>query len=273
MAKIYIPYSALYHWYVEEKLTAEEIGRRMNCSEQTIRRRLTEYGIPIRERGPQPISGEEGEQISREWSPDLAYVIGLIAADGNLSPDERHITFISKDRQLHEIYKQCLGISNKTSWSHRSFRTTFGSVVFYQWLLTIGLMPDKTFKMRKIKVPHKYFADFVRGYLDGDGNINVYQDDYNARKHQNEKYIYWRLYVRLYSANHPFLKWLQEKIERLVGVKGRIVNHGDSAYTIQYAKKDSLMFLSWLYYHPDLPCLERKRAQYHDYLAKIGQRC
>ena len=123
--------------------------------------------------------------------------------------------------------------------------------------------------MRKIKVPNKYFADFVRGYLDGDGNINVYQDDYNARKHQNEKYVYWRLYVRFYSANRPFLKWLQGRIKRLASVQGRIVDSGSRAYAIQYAKKESLVLLPWLYYHPGVPCLERKRAQYHYFLTKI----
>jgi hypothetical protein len=62
---------------------------------------------------------------------------------------------------------------------------------------------------------------------------------------------------------------LQGKIKRLAGVKGRIVDSGSRAYVLQYAKKESLLLLPWLYYDPGVPCLERKRAQYHYFLTKI----
>jgi hypothetical protein len=202
----------------------------------------------------------------------MAYIIGLITTDGNLSPDGRHITFVSGDMQLHETFKHCLGISNETGPHGSAFHTIVSDVTFYRWLLTIGLMPKKTFKMREIKVPDRYFADFVRGYLDGDGNINVYLDKYNVRKHGKKEYAYWRLYVRLYSANRPILEWLQVKITRLMGVKGSIVNPQSGALALQYAKRESLILLARLYHHPNVPCLERKRAQYHDYLVKIGRR-
>jgi len=265
MAKIQIPRSLLRKLYVKEKSTAAEIARRLNCSEQTVRRRLAEYNITIRQRGPQPTA-----RVSRQWSDKLAYVIGLVTADGNLSPDGRHITFVSADLELHETYKQCLGISNKTGRHGSAFHTTFGDVVFYRWLLGIGLMPKKTFRVKKVDVPDKYFADFARGFLDGDGSITVYLDKYNVRKHQKKKYAYWRLYVRLHSGNRPLLEWMQDKIKELLSIKGTIVASG-SIWAIQYAKRESLRFLSWVYYHRNAPCLERKRAKYHDYLTKMDQ--
>lgn len=269
MAKIEIPRSLLHRLYVEEGLTTVEIGERWGCSEQTVRRRLTEHDIPIRPRGPRTHG-----RVSHKWSADLAYAIGLITADGNLSPDGRHITFVSADRELHETYRRCLGISNRTG-QHTggygsAFKTTFGDVVFYHWLLGIGLMPDKTFRLRRVDVPDEYFADFTRGFLDGDGNINVYLDSYNVRKHRNEKYAYWRLYVRLYSASRPFLEWMQAMLVRLVSAGGTILDRGTSGWVLQYAKRDSLHLLPWVYYSPGVPCLERKRARFYEYLVKVG---
>ncbi len=42
------------------------------------------------------------------WSPDLAYVVGLIATDGNLSSDGRHITIRSNDRPILDICRKIL---------------------------------------------------------------------------------------------------------------------------------------------------------------------
>ncbi len=45
------------------------------------------------------------EKINIQWSPELAYAIGLLVADGCLSKDGRHIDFTSKDLELVESFK------------------------------------------------------------------------------------------------------------------------------------------------------------------------
>ena len=47
------------------------------------------------------------------WSPELAYAIGLIATDGNLSKDGRHISFRSSDLEQIKNFQRCLQLSNK----------------------------------------------------------------------------------------------------------------------------------------------------------------
>jgi hypothetical protein len=90
----------------------------------------------------------------RFWSPDIAYAIGLIATDGNLSKDGRHISLTSTDRQLLTTFKKCLKIDNKIcrnpsgSFTVKpAYKVTFGNAMFYQKLLEIGLMPNKTFSI------------------------------------------------------------------------------------------------------------------------------
>ena len=57
-------------------------------------------------------------KVKIKWSPKFAYAIGLIATDGNLSIDGRHIIFTSKDLQLVKLFEDCLrreiGIKKKT---------------------------------------------------------------------------------------------------------------------------------------------------------------
>ncbi len=118
-----------------------------------------------------------------KWTSKLAYAVGLLTTDGNLSKDGRHITMRSSDIQLLETFKECLNLTNKISQSKSdgratkpSYRVQFSRVQLYRWLLKIGLFPHKTYTIGELKIPNKYFRDFLRGHLDGDGNIENYKD-------------------------------------------------------------------------------------------------
>ena len=52
-------------------------------------------------------------KVHIKWSDNFAYAIGLIASDGCLSKDGRHIYFTSKDKHLVENLKNALRIKNK----------------------------------------------------------------------------------------------------------------------------------------------------------------
>ena len=206
-----------------------------------------------------------------EWTPELAYVIGLLVTDGCLSNDERHIIMRSSELPLLKTFKRCLNLSNRITetfnngWSKkRNYRIQFGDVQFYRWLLKIGLFPAKTYTIGKINVPNKYFSDFLRGHLDGDGSVWTYKDYWNTFK--NPKYIYKRLWTKFISASEPHIKWLRKKIINLLDVKGYFWEQKPwmpyqttSVWEIRFAKKESIKLLSQLYYNKNVPCLVRKR--------------
>jgi len=48
-----------------------------------------------------------------KWSPDLAYAVGLITADGYLRKDGSHIHFNSKDNELVKKFSNALSLKNK----------------------------------------------------------------------------------------------------------------------------------------------------------------
>lgn len=199
------------------------------------------------------------------WNSNLAYIIGLITTDGNLSKDGRHITFVSKDIALVKSFKKCLKLKNKISIKTSGYSKNrgkyyfiqFGDVSFYRELLSIGLFPNKSKNIKELLIPSGYFADFLRGHLDGDGNILAYNDPIypNSR----------RLYLRFMSANKVHIRWLQKQIKELYGIIGKI-RPVPRAWVLIYAKNESKILLRAIYYKQRIPFLNRKRDIVEDYL-------
>lgn len=204
------------------------------------------------------------------WSSDKAYAVGLITTDGNLSIDGRHIIFISTDKQLIETFRKCLKKTNKIAFhlpskigKKQAYRIQIGDITLYEWLKKIGLFPNKSLTISDISIPNRYFRDFLRGHLDGDGSIIYYLDKYNTPL--NPKYVYDRLFVFFLSASRKHLEWLRAKIYDLKGLRGsfQILKSksqlGNSTYyRIKFSTKEAKILLNWIYYKNNLPKLERK---------------
>ena len=120
-------------FYVDERLTMRELGTRLGCGVTTISRRLHRFKIPARPRGPAPLRDASGFA----WPP-VAYAIGLIATDGNLSRDGRHMSVVSKDVDLLETLRRCLtlrvAISECQSDGDRSVSLASASRPFIDWV-------------------------------------------------------------------------------------------------------------------------------------------
>lgn len=200
-----------------------------------------------------------------EWSPSLAYIIGLLVTDGCLSNDGRHIIMRSVEIDQLNTFKKCLELKNKIGFTdgQRGYRVQFSNVQFYRWLLKIGLFPAKTYTIGEIKIPDEFFRDFLRGHLDGDGNIMLYEDRYNSYK--GHEYIANRLAIRFISASKLHMVWLRTKISDLAGIKGAFMQakprneNRVSIWIVKFSKKESIKLLNWLYYKENLPTLSRKR--------------
>jgi hypothetical protein len=255
--------------YLDGRLTIEQVAARFGVAGTTIARRFRDLGIRARRRGPPP-GTRHGEPASFdrefEWTADLAYVVGLITTDGCLSQDGRHLTLTSKDTDLLETARRCLGVAARitlTTNPRPCYRLQWSDVLFHRWLTGIGLMPAKSLRLGPLRVPDEWFRDFLRGCIDGDGSIVTYTDRYNTFK--SPSYVYTRLYVSVLSASRPFIEWLRASIQRLVRLSGDVgvrksTGHHD-VWRLRYAKRESLAMLRWIYYAPDVACLQRKRER------------
>ena len=208
-------------------------------------------------------------KVKIEWSPKFAYAIGLLATDGCLSPDGRHLDFTSNDHEQLQNFMNCLGIQNKIGRKLSEFtgrygsHIQFGDVNFYKFLLSIGLTPKKSKTIGVVKIPKKYFFDFLRGHLDGDGTFYSYWD-----KRWKSSFMF---YTEFISASKKHIYWLRGEIDDLLHIKGHVTKSKNNVcYQLKYAKKDSLKLLNKVYYDKDIVCLSRKYLKIKRVLGTIG---
>ena len=261
--------------YVDEALSTVEIATKVGCAGNTILRRLRRAGIDIRPSGPVP--GGRADRFVVEWNPPLAYALGLMATDGNLSGRRGQLSLVSKDADQIETLRRCLHleapiarVSSSTGFFHKVQWCDHG---LYNWFLDLGLTPAKSRTIGPLTVPDELFADFFRGCIDGDGSVVVYVDRYHAAR--RPKYVYERLYISLVSASRRFLEWIQASVRRIASVSGAIQSNGrrqPPVWALRYAKAESIRLLGWMYYSADVPCLVRKRDKAVKFLAPLGQK-
>ncbi len=202
-------------------------------------------------RGPKP-----KRVINPSWTSELAYACGLLASDGCLYSDGRHINLSSVDREQLVTFKKCLGINNsigkKSGFGERGLRVQFGDVALYNWLISIGITPRKSHTLGEVNVPDQYFWDYIRGEFDGDGHSHAYWD------------TRWRssvsLYIGFMSASKKHLEWLNETITRLIGCSGTIQNQ-TRAYVLLFAKQKAFPLYQAMYYNKEVIHLSRKKQK------------
>jgi intein-encoded DNA endonuclease-like protein len=201
---------------------------------------------------------QKNKDYKMKWTPEFAYAIGLLTTDGNLSIDGRHIEFTSKDIQLVRLFKKCMNLKGvkigkkKNGYSDKKYyRIQFSNVRFHKKLLKIGLMPNKSKRIKRLKIPEKYFFDFLRGCFDGDGSFYSYWDP-----RWKSSFMF---YTTFSSGSLAFIKWLRKKIKTLLNIEGHIDPNGSKQeWELKFAKKESKVIIPRMYYRISIPHLQRK---------------
>lgn len=162
------------------------------------------------ERGVKPGPKPKGK-VKIKWSANFAYAIGLLATDGCLSPNGRHIILTSVDKeQLENYLVKCLNIEVKLGKKTNGHGQTasviqFSDVLFFDFLQSIGITKAKSLTMGKIAIPEIIPEDFLRGCFDGDGHTYSYWDP-----RWKSSFMF---YVGFTSASKDFIEWIREEIK------------------------------------------------------------
>lgn len=176
--------------------------------------------------------------------PNLWYLVGLITSDGCLSSDGRHIDITSSDYEFLSSIKSQFGLINKIGDKYNSvgdlnYHFQLANRSLYDFLLSIGLTPCKSLTIGAVNVPVNYFCDFLRGLIDGDGGIQRWIHRTNRREQWN---------LRVSSGSRKFLAWLRNKIEKVMGVKGRLYSEGETRFRLKYGKMAARIIAEKCYY-------------------------
>jgi DNA-binding transcriptional regulator LsrR (DeoR family) len=238
----------LRYLYLDMELSIAEIAGLKGCNVTPIFRQLHAYGIPTRPRSV-PVAHVPPKVYAR-WTPDLAYAVGLLTADGNLAQETNTVAFYSTDWEQIVNFRACLQLGELTKALERDregykrlYTVPFCDRAFRAFVDKVGLMPNKSKRLGPLAVPRQVFVDYCRGCWDGDGS-------WPDEQQQNKD-----LRTFLSSASRPFLEWVREGIEAQTGLRG-----GISGAQLYYSGPKAVALGRWMYYAPDLPALSRKRA-------------
>jgi len=202
-----------------------------------------------------------------EWSPEIAYSVGLMASDGCLQSDGRHLDITSVDVEQLNNFSRAIGrklpISPKGNKSQTdAFRIQFSDVAYYDFLLDAGLTPKKSLTMRYLNIPDEYYPHFLRGLFDGDGTTYAYYDS-----RWPSSFLY---YTGFASASKPFLLYLSAQNMKLLGTLGQSIRSSKNTFVLGYGKKDSYKIYSAIYKDAGSLFLSRKKTKLESFVKMDG---
>ena len=201
-----------------------------------------------------PIFKAKNKDFFKEWSPEMAYVLGFFTADGNMLQHKNggcYIEFYSTDKEIIETIKSTLKSNHKISLRDRSelnskwkkaYRLQIGSKVMFNDLLKLGLVPKKSLILKMPKIPSEFLKHFVRGYFDGDGCAHLAK---HWAKDRNKKR--WVFNIRFASGSPDFLKGLWENLKNNGITGGYMYNKQGRGYDLVFSWKRGVDVCKFMY--------------------------
>lgn len=181
----------------------------------------------------------------------MAYVLGFFVADGNMIRNNRgahFIAFYSTDRDIlnairlvmksnHKIGERKLKARHK-----RNYQIQFGSKELFHDLVTLGLTPAKSNTLRLPSIPDRFFADFVRGYFDGDGCVYFKHLKFADRRRKR-----WILATLFTCGSRIFLEQLHTCLKQR-GINGGSIRTKNRGFDLSLSLRDSLALYKLMYH-------------------------
>lgn len=259
----------------ERKLRGAADGRRK------ISAQWREYHRNNPRRGPNFALRQNLQRIRQffgQWSADMAYVLGFFAADGCMyhsanggySTGGYYTVFNSTDLQLLQTTQSLIGIRNKIEAEKRpaphktKYFIRIVNKQLYVRLSQLGMTPRKSLTLSFPKVPEEFLADFVRGYLDGDGCVH-----FGGYKRKDSGQYRRILMVRFTCGSRKFLEVLEHQLSMAAGVGRGSLHPHTSAWDLSYGTHDARQ-LYYFMYPSSVPCLERKKRIFEKALKVLG---
>ena len=245
--------------YYKQGLNQDQIARLLGCSQTLIWRRMAELGLRAR---PSRLAEPDHlvpAHILEQWTPSLAYVVGLVTTDGCLKTDQPNVVdFSSTDKELVNLYQQCLGIfAHEISIQQRTgsylLSVKISDPNYRAFLTNLGLTPAKSRTLGPLSIPDTVFPDFLRGCIDGDGSVWITRAQGRPL-----------LGIQIASGSETFIRWLQQTVTRLTGLISHIYKR-PHRWDLRFNTRYAAALCEWIYYSSDVPCLSRKRAVWEKY--------
>lgn len=238
------------------KLTYDQIGLDINRSYASIQSKVR-Y-LPFQKKVKKY---SINSLFFRSWSPEMAYILGFIAADGNVyEVGNAHILQLGcDDLDVVEKMQEALGhdgIINKKERDNGkiAYSLRICDISLFNDLNVLGVTARKSLTITPPIIPEEYVHHYIRGYFDGDGSVSYRSGPYNKS----------RLVVDIYTASLNMASFLYEKIREQMGdlYKGKIystlAHQKTRYYAIRLGHKASIHLYKYMYKDANNLFMERK---------------
>lgn len=251
------------------------IANRLGLSKWMILRYLKSKGVEIRN---SPSELQRKYTINQDFfeiidSDIKAYILGFWYADGCnlLKTTTIRMNLQSADREILERFVKEMNYNGPVT-THKPKRKnrqdlsilSLPSRKLCEDLIKLGCPPKKTFILKfptEDQVPKRFIRAFIRGYFDGDGNINFYQKWLKDK----DRFGTWKTSISI-PACHHVCHGLYNIVKKELGLNCHIdfpprYNKNLGRFSI-HNFKNVIPFMEWLY--QDAPIfLQRKYDYFH----------
>lgn len=204
------------------------------------------------------------------WSPEMAYVLGFVLADGCLT-SQGHLKIGIIDGDLLLAIRDAMGSTHpiKESWDARSPRPMYTLTIrrtrIIAALTRLGITPRKTYDATWPESPSECFPHLFRGYFDGDGSVGIAMN-----KHYGS-----RMHVSFTGASEPLLSGLRQRLIDAGVVRGALIERKGRRgnYILRYGSRSSRALYELMYptTHVSL-FLSRKKERFEAYINTVPMR-
>lgn len=171
-----------------------------------------------------------------------AWFVGLMAADGCINSENSFGIAQSSDhgKKIVSYLQELLGHTGNISRHKNSYGITITSKRLVERLLYYGVFQRKSLSYTFPRnLPIEYFRDFLRGYIDGDGSVGVYNVGRSPQ-----------LLVVSFVGTKEFIF----ECGKFIPVKCCFheIKHAKNLFEIRFNGKKAIEFGEWLWENKDL---------------------
>ena len=207
----------------------------------------------------QPRKHKVNEDFFKNWTHEMAWVLGLFVTDGTVSGNGHSINFAQKDERILKLvanYMEAEYVIRPIAKTRTVPILVINSKEIKKDLAELGITANKSLTVTFPKVPEEYLSSFIRGVIDGDGWV------------QDRGYV-----MNITTASLKFAEGLSEvfKLWKLRSeITFQITESERKIYRVWVKGKESISKLSKIIYsNCEDNCIYRKRERLSQWIKEM----